>query len=1082
MELLTSVFRQLLSMSLTALPVMAVVLAARFLLRKAPKKFGYLLWAVVAFRLVCPVSFSTPVGLVEPEAIERRMETADWSGSVEFPVWDISEPAENDAPVIGAGWEPDSGGEGHDTAATPAGVSEPDAAPGNPLLSAVAVTWLLGMAAVLAYGITSYCRLRRQVAKAVREERNVWACDGLPTPFVLGFFRPRVYIPFRLPQEVRAYVLAHERYHIRRLDHWVKLLGYLILAVYWWNPSVWLCWVLCCRDMEMSCDEAVLAKLGDGVKAGYSMSLVSFALARRAPMALAFGEHDAARRVKNVLNWKRARPAVVFLAMAAVVLVAVVCGTDAERDSWLEAKHTGNTVVFTCEMKEPIRSWILYQDIYENGKLVSSRPHVFNSFQDDGGASPREFSGALTVEPIYAEEGGFDGSLDIYLQCVGDFTWKCDILPQEHYTGMGSILGGGSEKTDRWKLEDDGSVVLYTVILSTRPDGGIRVGGTENMGIFDNDTVLQYRFVTSTLPLEELTDDGSLARMLFGLRTDSVKDTEAVEDILTALGMDTAYTLEPFEGREDILLICCAEEPGINMLSVDALLRALVGDVKQVGHAYLRPDGNAVYVNTYVNADRDWLEDAARRMGYRNVKEMGRTAAGIQALLDYLGWEEQADSLDILARTLYAAKGDPEALLTAMETAEEPLGRYAIQNSAGNYLSLLFYDSPVAMEKRSTLMWRYSMVLLALLDDYSATTWNWIDDGIQALPQNDGLWNTDTWLHAHGLAGTIRDYGGSPEAVRTLLGALYPQSGGGAPVSELGSSLSALRGMTPVLAQVIPERLMGGADWVLTDDGILELSGKWPLRDFADGGEGRMSDASCLLLALLPEEVWAIRWAADGQPVEFSYMEENDPNRNLFTEDTAFAWTEHRSGAGLYVRFCGQTAAGMTMLLDKLGIDEGDLPLMTVEPFTDILGYDGFINVEYANQGGSVVWSNRTYYVMTGEETFPIAESFGWGEPQDYTVDLDGDGQEELVCNVTYGGDGTRGVSVYQRRGDEVWRSWVTADGLPGYESEGYGSSYEEYDPVENVFRIHYRKAGQADFAVAEIRGMAQLEEWRPYA
>lgn len=1223
MELLTSVFRQLLSMSLTALPVMAVVLAARFLLRKAPKKFSYLLWAVVAFRLVCPVSFSTPVGLVEPEAIERRMETAGWSGSVESPVWSISEPAENDAPVIGAGWEPGSGGERHDAVVTPAGISEPDAAPGNLLLSAAAVTWLLGTAAVLAYGIASYCRLRRRVAQAVREEGNVWACDGIPTPFVLGFFQPRVYIPFRLPQEARAYVLAHERYHIRRLDHWVKLLGYLILAVYWWNPSVWLCWVLCCRDMEMSCDEAVLAKLGDGVKAGYSMSLVSFALDRRAPMALAFGEHDAARRVKNVLNWKRARPAVVFLAVAAVVLVAAVCGTDAERDSWMEAKHTGSAVAFTCEMKEPIRSWAIYEDIYENGELISSIPRLSDSFRGDDGASSRELRGSLSIPPVYETDNGINGDLTVHFSATGGVTWGLT-LPKEHYTGMGSILGDGSGQAGRWKLEDDGSVVLYTVMFSTQPNGAIQVGGTENMWISDNDTVLQYRFVTSTLSLKELTADSSLARTLFDLRTDSVKDTEAVEAILTALGMDVAYTLEPFEGREDILLIRCAEEPGINMSSVDALLRALVGDVRQVGHAYLRPDGNAVYVNTYVNADRDWLEDAAQSMGYRNIKEMGKTAAGIQALLDYLGWEEQtgptvdlpnrtaqelyalrtdstgkrsdvekmlevlntdalgtytvewvdvetvrvrfgslfvsrdelqsgmqsraalimavggevaqvrwsgegsgswlaqyyragadyiaeslgyqdvarmgstvegiqtlldylgweeqADSLDILARTLYAAKGDPEALLTAMETAEEPLGRYAIQNSAGNYLSLLFYDSPVAPEKRSTLMWRYSMVLLALLDDYAATTWNWIDDGVQTLPQNDGLWNTDTWLHAHGLAGTIRDYGTSPEAVRTLLGALYPQSGGGAPVSELGSSLSALRGMTPVLAQVIPERLMGGADWALTDDGILELSGKWPLRYYADSGEGRMSDASCLLLALLPEEVWAIRWVADGRPVEFSYMAEDDSNRNLFIEDTAFAWTEHRSGSGLYVRSCGQTAAGMTMLLDQLGIDEGDLPLMTAEPFTDILGYDGFISREYQNYSGGTDWSRRTYYAVTEDGTFPIAESFGWDEPQDYAVDLDGDGQEELVCGVTFNADGVKRVYVYQRRGDKIWQSSVTAEGLPGYtNTAGIGSDWEEYDPEEKLFRIHYHVEGQEDYAVAEVRGMSQLEEFYPY-
>ena len=670
MESLTSVFRQLLSMSLTALPVMAVVLAVRFLLGRAPKRFRYLLWAVVAFRLVCPVSFTSPVGLVEPGEMERRVETAGESYVGESRVtWNTEEQMEAFQKAVEHGNPPVYGGEdGFYVVTKPDGVSPADTLAGTVLPIAAAV-WLLGMAAMLAYGGGTYFRLRRRVAMAVRREGNVWECDNIPTPFVLGFVRPRIYIPFRLSEEERRYVLAHERYHIRHLDHWVKLLGYLILAVYWWNPSVWLCWVLCCRDMEMRCDEAVLARLGDGVKAGYSMSLVSFALDRRTPMALAFGEHDAARRVKNVLHWKRARPAAVFLAVAAVVLAAAVCGTDAERGSWLEAEWGGNGVAFACEMKEPIRSWAIYEDIYENGELISSRPCIMDSFQDDGGASPRELWTTLSVSPVYAEDG-FSGELTVNFGLDGAGTVSATrsiTLPKDHYTGMGSVFGDGGEETPaRWKLEDDGSVALYTVKFSTLPDGGIRAGGR----VFDDDTVVRYRFVTSTLSMGELTADRSLARTLFDLRVDSAADTEAVEAILTALGMDVPYTLEPFEGREDILLIRCAEEPEINMSSVDALLRALVGDIRQAGYAYPKPDGSTVYVNTYVNADRDWLEETAQRLGYRNIKALGETAAGIRALLDFLGWAEpssaSSDPLDqtgtgsVQERQDYRITLDPE--------------------------------------------------------------------------------------------------------------------------------------------------------------------------------------------------------------------------------------------------------------------------------------------------------------------------------------------------------------------------------------------------------------------------------------
>ena len=187
-----------------------------------------------------------------------------------------------------------------------------------------AVVWLVGLAALLAYGVWSWLRLRRQVSAAVWNGGNVWECDAIPTPFVLGYVQPRIYIPFHLDSDERTYVLAHERYHLRRGDQWWKLLSCLILAVYWWDAAAWLCWVLFCRDLEMRCDEAVLAQLGDQVKRGYSLSLVSFAMERRFPAALAFGGHDAARRVKHVLAWKKETHRVAFLAAAVVLVVWMV--------------------------------------------------------------------------------------------------------------------------------------------------------------------------------------------------------------------------------------------------------------------------------------------------------------------------------------------------------------------------------------------------------------------------------------------------------------------------------------------------------------------------------------------------------------------------------------------------------------------------------------------------------------------------------------------------------------------------------------------------------------------------------------
>ena len=312
MAVLTGIVRQLLTMALEALPVMAAVLLARLLLRKAPKKFSMVLWLAVALRLICPVLPESPVGLVQTERAEQAV-----SVLLEKP--QATAPR---LPVPSAGAEESGGASGHSAGERPP--AESAAAEDGGWLPVLSLLWLAGFAAMAGWMLLGWLRLRRLVSAAVRRERDVWECDGLPSPFVMGLLRPKIYVPFRLTDAQRTCVMAHERYHIRRRDPWWKLLGCGLLAVYWWDPAVWLCWSLFCRDLEMSCDEAVLDQLGDQARHGYSLSLVDFAQARRFPAALAFGEHDAARRVKNVLRWKRATPAAAALAMAAVLLVVSV--------------------------------------------------------------------------------------------------------------------------------------------------------------------------------------------------------------------------------------------------------------------------------------------------------------------------------------------------------------------------------------------------------------------------------------------------------------------------------------------------------------------------------------------------------------------------------------------------------------------------------------------------------------------------------------------------------------------------------------------------------------------------------------
>ena len=312
------------NMSLTASVVILAVLAVRLLLRRAPKVFSYALWAVVLFRLLCPVSVTSAVSLLGALGAPAQERSAVTS-VVEYVPADI---VRNMAPAVTPlPQEPFPAEPGENIISTAPSVTQPDAAPVSPLSGPVAVltlTWLTGMALLLLYSVVSLLRLRRRLVGAVRLEDNIYLADYIPSPFVMGLFRPKIYLPSTLTETERGYILRHEQYHLRRRDHVVKLLSFLALCVHWFNPLVWAAFILAGKDMEMSCDEAVVRELGEDIRADYSASLLSLATGRRivAGMPLAFGEGDTGGRIRNLLNWKRPQPWII--AVCAVVCVGLI--------------------------------------------------------------------------------------------------------------------------------------------------------------------------------------------------------------------------------------------------------------------------------------------------------------------------------------------------------------------------------------------------------------------------------------------------------------------------------------------------------------------------------------------------------------------------------------------------------------------------------------------------------------------------------------------------------------------------------------------------------------------------------------
>ena len=312
------IFLKLLNLSISASWLVLVVLALRLVLKRAPKWVNVLLWGMVALRLMLPFSIESALSLI-PSAETVSPEV------VQF----------DPAPTI------TSGVTIIDNAVNPSLSESFAAAPlasVNPLYVWTYLAgwvWLLGLAAMLAYALVSYLRLRRRVSASIPLRENIYVCDEVPSPFILGIVHPRIYLPSALDEAQRGSVLSHERAHLARRDHWWKPLGFALLAVYWFNPLLWLAYTLLCRDIELACDERVLCGMDAGQVKDYSSALLACSVPRRmlAACPLAFGEVGVGARVKNALRYKKPAFWVVAASVAVCVVVAVCFLTNPRTDT-----------------------------------------------------------------------------------------------------------------------------------------------------------------------------------------------------------------------------------------------------------------------------------------------------------------------------------------------------------------------------------------------------------------------------------------------------------------------------------------------------------------------------------------------------------------------------------------------------------------------------------------------------------------------------------------------------------------------------------------------------------------------------
>ena len=331
---MNQVFLKIINMSISASWLILIVLLVRFVLKKAPKWMNVFLWGVVAVRLICPFAIESPISLI-PESVGNGGLVTEWLDDYVGNVSIIHDDSIYYDAVISTGREPISDGDGGYYVVTRDGQLEEPSTMQNAVLPVLSIIWTTGMLLLTLYTVISYLRLHHKVETAVRYRDNIFKNENINSPFVLGIIRPRIYLPFKTNAQDIEYIVAHEKAHISRKDNLWKPLGFFLLMIHWFNPLMWLAYVLLCRDIELACDEKVIKDLACEQRADYTQALVTYSVNPRriAACPLAFGEVGVKERVKSVMNYKKPAWGMIALAIISCAVVGACSLTNPKQNT-----------------------------------------------------------------------------------------------------------------------------------------------------------------------------------------------------------------------------------------------------------------------------------------------------------------------------------------------------------------------------------------------------------------------------------------------------------------------------------------------------------------------------------------------------------------------------------------------------------------------------------------------------------------------------------------------------------------------------------------------------------------------------
>lgn len=383
-----NVFLNLFNISIIASWITLAVVILRLALKKAPKWITCALWAVVALRLVMPVSLESIFSLVpSAQTITPPHSVSQSAPDIETGINFI------DAPL----------NEYIDTNFVASAEETAEKLSFDSIMDIVGIVWVVGVVVMLAYGLISYLRLKYKVRISIPCRENIYFCDRIGSPFILGIFRPRIYLPPDISAEQMDYVVVHENAHLKRKDHLTKPLGFILMSVYWFNPIIWLAYVLLCRDIELACDEKSIKDMDGKSKKGYSEALLSLSVGRSAIAAcpLAFGEVSIKDRIKSIVNYKKPAFWTVIVAVVLCVVFAVCFLTnpktekDPQNSSSLSGSEQGNvSSLVTSEKAQAETSSI------STSSLSSSQTMSATASEDDGLTSEYKQKARQTIEAV----------------------------------------------------------------------------------------------------------------------------------------------------------------------------------------------------------------------------------------------------------------------------------------------------------------------------------------------------------------------------------------------------------------------------------------------------------------------------------------------------------------------------------------------------------------------------------------------------------------------------------------------------------------------------------------------------------